>query len=341
MEAVKKKGGKPEWMEIVSRYNKPDNLKSWWQITNSVVAYLLMWVLMIWSLKISYWLTLALTIPAAGFLVRTFIIFHDCGHGSFFRSKRMNAIIGVITGLLVFTPYNRWHRDHRIHHQTVGNLEKRGIGDVMTLTVEEYNKKSRWQRFVYRLYRHPVFLLGIAPMLLFVVLQRIPKKYMSVKEHAYVQLTNLALILIITIMIITIGWKAYLMIQLPILYIATVHGVWLFYVQHQFRHVKWSDATSWDYKTMALDGSSFFKLPAVLNWFTGNIGYHHIHHLSPLIPNYNLKRCHDENTLVSQVKPVTFWSAFESLMLRLYDEKKGMLITFREKRLAAEAGAAG
>lgn len=330
METVKKRGAKPEWMEIVSRYNKPDNLKSWWQIINSVVAYLLMWVLMIWSLKISYWLTLALTIPAAGFLVRTFIIFHDCGHGSFFRSKRMNAVIGVITGLLVFTPYHRWHRDHLIHHQTVGNLDKRGTGDVMTLTVEEYNKMNRWQRFVYRLYRHPVFLIGIAPMLLFVILHRIPKKYMSVKEHAYVQLTNLALILMITIMVITIGWKAYLMIQLPILYIATVHGVWLFYVQHQFRHVKWSNATSWDYMTMALDGSSFFKLPAVLNWFTGNIGYHHIHHLSPLIPNYNLKRCHDENALVSQVKPVTFWSAFESLMLRLYDEKRGMLITFRE-----------
>jgi len=333
METVKKKGVKPEWMEIISRYNKPDNLQSWWQIINSVVAYLLMWVLMIWSMNISYWLTLALAIPAAGFLVRTFIIFHDCGHGSFFRSKRMNTIIGVITGLLVFTPYHRWHRDHHIHHQTVGNLEKRGTGDVMTLTVDEYHKISRWQRFVYRLYRHPVFLIGIAPMLLFVVVHRLPKKYMSVREHVYLQLTNLALAVIVTVMIMTIGWKTYLMIQLPVLYIATVHGVWLFYVQHQYRHVKWSDTSSWDYKTMALDGSSFFKLPALLNWFTGNIGYHHIHHLSPLIPNYNLKRCNDENPILSQVKPVTFWSAFESLMLRLWDEKRGMLISFRERRL--------
>jgi omega-6 fatty acid desaturase (delta-12 desaturase) len=235
METVKKKGGKPEWMEIISRYNKPDNLRSWWQIINSVGAYLLMWALMIWSLNISYWLTLALAIPAAGFLVRTFIIFHDCGHGSFFRSKRMNTIVGVITGLLVFTPYHRWHRDHHIHHQTVGNLEKRGTGDVMTLTVEEYRKMSRWQRFGYRLYRHPVFLLGIAPMLLFVVLHRLPKKYMSVREHVYVQLTNLALVMIVAVMVMTIGWKAYLMIQIPVLYIATVHGVWLFYVQHQYR----------------------------------------------------------------------------------------------------------
>lgn len=334
MEAVQKKGGKPEWMEIISRYNSPDNLRSWWQIINSVGAYLLMWVLMILSLKISYWLTLALSVPATGFLVRTFIIFHDCGHGSFFSSKRLNTIIGVITGLLVFTPYHRWHRDHHIHHLTVGNLEKRGTGDVMTLTVGEYQMMNRWQRFVYRLYRHPIFLIGIAPMLLFVVLHRLPKKYMSLKEHLYVQLTNLALVVMVVVMGLTIGWKAYLMIQLPVLYLATVHGVWLFYIQHQYRHVIWSDTSSWDYKTMALDGSSFFKLPAVLNWFTGNIGYHHIHHLSPLIPNYKLKKCNDENPLLSQTRPVTFWSAFESLMLRLWDEKRGLLISFRERRVA-------
>jgi omega-6 fatty acid desaturase (delta-12 desaturase) len=334
METGDKKSTRPEWIEIISRYNKPDNLKSWWQIINSVVAYLLMWVLMIWSLKVSYWLTLALAVPAAGFLVRTFIIFHDCGHGSFFRSKRMNTIVGVITGLLVFTPYHSWHRDHHIHHQTVGNLDKRGTGDVMTVTVAEYEKMSGWKRFVYRLYRHPLFLLGVAPMLLFVVLYRFPRKYMSVKEHVYVYLTNIALILIITLLIIAIGWKAYLMIQLPVLYIATIHGVWLFYVQHQYRHVVWRDSSSWDYKTMALSGSSFFKLPLVLNWFTGNIGYHHIHHLSPLIPNYNLKRCHNENALFSKVKPITFRSAFESLILRLWDEKRQILISFRERRLA-------
>ena len=289
---------------------------------------------MIWSLQISYWLTLALTVPAAGFLVRTFIVFHYCGHGSFFKSRRMNTLVGVISGLLVFTPYHRWHRDHHIHHQTVGNLEKRGIGDVKTLTVSEYQELTGWQRFIYRLYRHPVFLFGIAPMLLFVLLYRFPKKYMSVREHIYLQLTNLALALIIFAMVMTIGWKAYLMIQVPVLYIATVHGVWLFYVQHQYRDVIWSDTPSWDYKTMALSGSSFFKLPLVLNWFTANIGYHHIHHLSPAIPNYNLKRCHNENPLFSEVKPVTFWSAFESLMLRLWDEKRGMLISFRERRLA-------
>jgi omega-6 fatty acid desaturase (delta-12 desaturase) len=323
-------------MEVISRYNKPDNLKSWWQLINSVGTYLLLWALMIWSLKFSYWFTLALTVPAAGFLVRTFIIFHDCGHGSFFRSKRMNTVTGIITGLLVFTPYHRWHRDHQIHHRTVGNLEKRGIGDVKTLTVGEYLELGRWQRFIYRLYRHPLFLFGIAPILLFVILYRLPKKYMSRREHIQLHLTNLALVVMVAVMVMTIGWKAYLMIQLPVLYIATVHGVWLFYVQHQYRHVIWSDSASWDYKDMALNGSSFFKLPGVLNWFTGNIGYHHIHHLSPNIPNYKLKKCNDENPLFSEVKPVTFWSAFESLILRLWDEKRGRLISFSEwRRLSA------
>lgn len=326
--------GRPEWIEIVSRYNKPDNRKSWWQVINSAGSYIVMWILMIWSLKYSYWITLILAVPAAGFLVRTFIIFHDCGHGSFFRSKRLNAIVGVITGLLVFTPYHRWHRDHHIHHQTVGNLDKRGIGDVATLTVDEYRNRSWLQRFLYRLYRNPFFLFGLAPLLLFVVLYRFPKKYMSVREHVYVQLTNLALVLIVFSMIMAIGWRAYLMIQIPVLYIATVHGVWLFYVQHQFRHVKWSDSSGWDYRTMALEGSSFFRLPAALNWFTGNIGYHHIHHLSPLIPNYNLKKCNDENELFREIKPITFRTAFESLILRLWDEKKGMLVSFREWRRA-------
>jgi omega-6 fatty acid desaturase (delta-12 desaturase) len=319
-----------EWMKIIQRYNKPDPVKSWWQIINSVGPYIILWTLMIKSLEISYWLTLLLSVFAAGFLVRIFIIFHDCGHGSFFKSKQLNKITGIITGLFVFTPYHKWHKDHKIHHQTVGNLDKRGTGDVRTLTVDEYLKLSKRERFSYRFYRNPFFLFGIAPILLFIIQHRFTKKGMTGREKLYVHLSSFALIAVITILITIIGWKTFLLIQLPILYIATVHGVWLFYVQHQYRHVVWTRSESWDYKSIALKGSSLFKLPAILNWFTGNIGYHHIHHLSPLIPNYNLKRCHRENPAFQEVKPITFLTAFDSLLLRLWDEKRHMMIRFNE-----------
>jgi omega-6 fatty acid desaturase (delta-12 desaturase) len=321
---------KPEWIKIILKYRDPDPVKSWWQVINSVGSYIILWVLMVLSLKISYWLTLFLSVFAAGFLVRIFIIFHDCGHGSFFKSVRLNKIVGIITGVIVFTPFHKWHLDHKIHHQTVGNLDKRGRGDVKTLTVDEYNKLTNKQRFSYRFYRSPFFLFGLAPLLLFVVSNRLTKNYMSGKEKLYVHLTNLALFVLIFLLILAIGWKAFLLIQLPVLYIASVHGVWLFYVQHQFRHVKWVTTDNWDYKTIALEGSSLFRLPALLNWFTGNIGYHHIHHLSPLIPNYNLKKCHDENQLFQEIKPITFFTAFESLLLRLWDEKRQMLVRFNE-----------
>jgi omega-6 fatty acid desaturase (delta-12 desaturase) len=318
------------WMEIITRYNSPDPRISWWQIINSVGPYIILWVAMIYTIKVSYLLTLVLAVLAAGFMVRIFIIFHDCGHGSFFRSKRLSKIVGIITGLIVFTPYHKWHHEHKIHHQTVGNLDKRGIGDVMTLTVDEYLKLTPFRKLYYRIYRNPVVLFVIAPILLFTVAHRFTRKYMSVRERIYVHLTTLSLITIVTLLMLLIGWKTFLLIQIPVLFIATGHGVWLFYVQHQFRHVLWSGSDKWDYKTVALKGSSLFKLPIVLNWFTGNIGYHHIHHLSPLIPNYNLRKCHNENSMFSDIKPITFFSAFESLFLRLWDEKRQILIRFSE-----------
>jgi omega-6 fatty acid desaturase (delta-12 desaturase) len=330
MNSQTKESSKPEWITIISRYNKPDKVKSWWQLINSICPYIILWVVMIKTLEISYWLTLLLSVFAAGFMIRIFIIFHDCGHGSFFRSKRLNKIVGIITGLIVFTPYHKWHKDHHIHHQTVGNLDKRGTGDVKTLTVNEYSKLSKWERFSYRFYRNPIILFGVAPILLFTIQQRFTNRTMSGKEKLFVHLSNLALVAFITLVIYAIGWKTYLLIQIPILYIATVHGVWLFYIQHQYRHVKWTNAENWDYKTIALHGSSLFKLRGILNWFTGNIGYHHIHHLSPMIPNYNLKKCHDENPLFQDIRPITFVTAFESLLLRLWDEKRQILVKFNE-----------
>lgn len=321
---------KPDWMTIISRYNKPNALKSWWQVVNSMGPYIILWILMIKSIEISYWLTLLLSIFAAGFMVRIFIIFHDCGHGSFFKSKLLNRIVGIVTGLIVFTPYNKWHHEHKIHHQTVGNLDKRGVGDVMTLTVDEYQKLSKWKKLYYRIYRNPVVLFGIAPIIIFTIAQRFPKKYMNMTERLYVHLSSLVLAAAVFALILLIGWKTFLLVQIPILYIATAHGVWLFYVQHQFRDVLWAKADDWDYMNTALKGSSMFKLPLLLNWFTGNIGYHHIHHLSPMIPNYNLKKCHRENAIFQEVKPITFWGAFESALLKLYDEKSGRLVKFSE-----------
>jgi omega-6 fatty acid desaturase (delta-12 desaturase) len=231
---------------------------------------------------------------------------------------------------MVFTPYHRWSYEHSVHHKTVGNLDKRGTGDVKTLTVNEYSRLSKWQKFSYRFYRNPIFLIGIAPILLFTVLHRLTNKSMSARAKLYVHLTSLAIVVSILLLMYSIGWKTYLLIQLPVLYIATVHGVWLFYVQHQFRNVLWTTTETWDYMNTALKGSSMFKLPIILNWFTGNIGYHHIHHLSPGIPNYNLKKCHNENQLFRDIKPITFFSAFETLLLRLYDEKRKMMVSFSE-----------
>lgn len=320
------------WMEVVSRYNSPDTRKSIWQIINSLGPYVILWAAMYYALGISYLLTLALAVLAAGFLVRMFIIFHDCGHGSFFRSKKANRIVGTILGSLVFTPYDYWHREHAIHHKTVGNLDKRGSGDVWTLTAEEYSKLSPFKRFIYRLYRHPLLLVGIGPFFLFVLWFRIPRKTMNAQGRLSVYVCNLIVLLFCSSLILAMGWKAFLMIQLPVIYMATAAGVWLFYVQHQYEDVIWTRQEDWDYKTMALEGSSYLKFPRILQWFSGNIGFHHIHHLSPMIPNYKLERCHRENRMFDQIKPVTFVPSLRTLSLRLWNEKAGKLISFRQFR---------
>jgi len=322
----------PAWIEVISKYNTPDTRTSIWQIFNSLGPYILLWIAMYYSLGISYLLTLGLAILAAGFLVRMFIIFHDCGHGSFFRSKRANRIVGTILGSLVFTPYDRWHLDHAIHHKTVGNLDKRGQGDVWTLTVEEYEQLSRRKKLIYRIYRNPIILFGVGSFLLFLIWFRFTRKGMGKPERRSVYITNLIILIFGSALILLMGWKAFLLIQLPVIYIGTVVGVWLFYVQHQYEDVIWTRQEEWDYRKMALEGSSFVKFPRLLQWFSGNIGYHHIHHLSPKIPNYNLERCHKENPMFSEIKPVTFIPSIRTMSLRLWNEKTGRLISFRQFR---------
>ncbi len=322
------------WQSVVARYNTPDLSKSVLQIINSLGPYILMWVLMYFSLRVSPWLTIALSIPAAGFLIRIFIIFHDCGHGSFVKSKKWNRIIGIPAGILAFTPYDRWTDSHRTHHYTVGNLDKRGVGDVWTLTVQEYLGRTPRQRFIYRVFRNPLIMLGIGGFLMFIVTNRFTTRAMTRKQKRNIYLTNIVLLAMAVSLSLLIGWKAYLLIQLSIMYFASIFGVYLFYLQHQYEDVVWTRDKEWDYKYMALNGSSFFRLPGLLRWFTGSIGFHHIHHLGPTIPNYNLARCHRENKIFQEVRPITFFHSFKSLKIRLWDEDLKRAISFREmKRL--------
>lgn len=278
----------------------------------------------------SYWLTAALCILEAGFAVRLFIIFHDCAHGSFLKSRVLNDLVGVIAGTLTFTPYHRWRRLHALHHATSGDLDRRGVGDVWTLTAAEYLSSSRWRRLCYRVARNPLFLLCVAPLLHFVVVQRFCRPSASRRERRSVLWTNLAVAGVAVAVSAVAGVKTYLVLQLSVMALAGAAGVWLFYVQHQFDGVYWQRGDKWDYLSAALQGSSYYKLPSLLRWFSGNIGFHHIHHLSPHIPNYNLERCHNAGYLFRQVKPVTLLSSLKCLSFRLWDEQSKQLIGFRK-----------
>jgi acyl-lipid omega-6 desaturase (Delta-12 desaturase) len=325
-------GDSVNWKQIVARYQKPSVAAGVWQIVNTVIPYAGLWALMYFTHKVSWWLTVPLAILTGGFMVRTFIIFHDCGHGSFFKSQRANHILGAITGFLTFTPYFHWRWEHAIHHSTSGDLDRRGTGDVWTLTVQEYLEASRWKRFAYRLARNPFVLFLIAPLFLFLVMQRFHAKKAGSKEILSVYLTNLALAFMATGLSLVFGLKAYLIIQLIIVSVAGSAGVWLFYVQHQFEGAYWQRTENWDYATAALKGSSFYKLPKVLQWFSGNIGFHHIHHLSPRIPNYHLEKCHNSEPLFQTVPPVTLFSSFKSFTFRLWDEQRCKLVGFGHLR---------
>ncbi len=309
-------------------FEKPSHARSLGQLADSVLPYLALLVAMYFALSISFWLTLALAVPAAGFLVRIFIIFHDCGHGSFFRSGRANRIVGFLTGVMVFTPSGSWHRKHAKHHATAGDLDRRGVGDVLTLTVREYRALPRWRRLAYRLYRHPAVLLGLGPTYTFFIEHRIWGPRDSAPERWSTIRTNLALAAIVTLACLTIGWRAYLMIQLPVMIIAGTAGVWLFYVQHQFDGTYWERHDKWDRVRQAIAGSSFYKLPPILQWFSGNIGFHHVHHLSSRIPNYYLPACHRSQELFRNVKPITLRSSLRSLTFRLWDEEQQKLVGF-------------
>ncbi len=318
-----------EWKAILARFQTSSFWRASWQIVSTIGSYAVLWYLMYLSLRVSWWITLPLAVLAGGLLVRVFIIFHDCGHGSFFRSRKANAFWGFIAGILTFTPYYHWRWEHSIHHGTAGDLDRRGTGDVWTLTVQEYLESSRWKRFAYRLARNPIVLFVIAPLALFLVWQRIPSPKASRRERESVWWMNLAILVMAIAMTTIFGIVPYIVIQLTAVVVAGSAGVWLFYVQHQFEDVYWERGEDWDYTEAALKGSSFYKLPRVLQWFSGNIGFHHIHHLSPRIPNYYLQQCHMSDPMFQDVKPVTLLSSLKSFTFRLWDESSKKLVGFR------------
>jgi omega-6 fatty acid desaturase (delta-12 desaturase) len=331
----------PRWQDIVAKYQNPDLRRSLWNMANTFIPYFVGWYLMYRSLEISYWLTLALAVPVAGLLVRIFIILHDCGHSSYFTSAKANDWVGTLCGFLTFTPYLQWRRHHAIHHASSGDLDRRGVGDVLTLTVKEYLALPWWKRLGYRLYRNPFVMLVLGSLFIFVIAHRFVSSKSGRRERFNVHLTNLALLAMFLVLGWAIGFEAVLLVHVPLLVISCVAGVWMFYVQHQFEDTYWERHPEWQYALAALKGSSYYKLPRVLQWFTGNIGFHHIHHLSPKIPNYNLQKCMDENPVFHHVTVVTFWESLKTMSLKLWDEEQEKLVGFGYlKKLRARSGSA-
>jgi acyl-lipid omega-6 desaturase (Delta-12 desaturase) len=322
------------WRERLAPYARPDLKRSLLDLATSVVPYIALTALMYLALDASYLLVLALGIPAAGFLLRTFIVFHDCTHGSFFASRRANHWVGVVCGLLVYTPFHSWRYEHAVHHASAGDLDKRGLGDVDTLTVAEYRSKGPFGKLGYRMMRNPAVLLGLGPIWSLMLEPRLVPDW-GRRFWRQIIVTDIALVAIVWAMCSLVGWQAFLLVQLPSALLAGAAGVWLFYVQHQFEDVYWERHEDWSYAESALQGSSHLVLPKVLQFFTGNIGLHHVHHLSARIPNYNLQRAHDENPVFHDVPTLTLRDGVHALRLKLYDEDRRRLVTFADARTPA------
>jgi omega-6 fatty acid desaturase (delta-12 desaturase) len=323
--------------EATLKYAQANFPKALRQLLDTFVPYAVLWALMLYAVQreYPYWVALALAVVAGGLLVRIFILFHDCCHGSFFASRWGNTLLGYVSGILLFTPFADWRYAHGVHHATAGDLDRRGLGDIWTMTKEEYLAAPRRKRLLYRIYRNPFILFIPGPTLLFLFFQRFSSKGARERECQSVILTNLAILVVAGVASLTLGFQTYLMVQLPIIVIASSLGLWLFYVQHQFENVYWARHEFWDPLRVALEGSSYYKLPKILQWFTGNIGLHHIHHARPTIPNYNLQRCYDDIPAFQTIEPLTIRTSVKSARLSLYDEKQKKLISFRSLKALA------
>ncbi|AIQ52411.1 fatty acid desaturase [Paenibacillus sp. FSL R7-0331] len=314
----------------VAPFEKNDRNTSIKQLVNTLGPLFLLWAAAYFSLSVSYWLTLLFAVPAAGFVIRTFIIFHDCCHGSFFRNRKANDILGTITGVLTLVPYRQWKRSHSIHHAGSSNLDKRGIGDIWIMTVDEYIAAKPLQRLWYRIYRNPLVMFGAGPIAVFLIQYRFNVKSARRQERMNTYLTNVLLVALYSGMIWAVGWQAFLLVQLPIVFVSGFLGIWLFYVQHQFEDTFFEHEEEWSYVMAAVEGSSYYKLPKLLQWITGNIGFHHVHHLAPKVPNYNLELAHNATPPLQKATTITIGTSLKALRFRLWDEENKGFVSFRE-----------
>ena len=328
---------RPFWAETLAPYARPRLVRSLVDIATSVVPYLALSVLIYNLIGVSVFFALALAIPTAGFLVRTFVVFHDCSHGSLLPSKRANAYVGAVLGLMVLAPFHRWRHDHAVHHASSGDLERRGVGDLPTLTVAEYRARSRRGRLAYRAFRNPLVMFGVGPIIAMVIGPRIATRAQRPRMRHSVLLTDLSLLAIVGPLCWWLGVGNFLIMWAPAALLAGSAGIWLFYVQHQFEDAYWESAEQWSYADAALRGSSYLRLPRVLQFFSANIGLHHVHHLNAKIPNYNLQRAHDENEMFHGVPVLSLWDGLRAVRLKLWDEDGGRLLTFAQAREPAVA----
>lgn len=325
------------WMRTLGEYRTPSHLRSAFELAGTAIPFVVAWLTMYWAVSHGwFWLYALMLLPAAGLLMRMFLIQHDCGHRAFFAVKRWNDWLGRFLSVFTLTPYDHWRRCHAIHHATHGNLNRRGVGDVNTLTVAEYLALSRWTRLRYRAYRHPAVMFGIGPMFIFLLTNRFPGGLVSDgwRPWASTMSTNVAIGVVYALVIWAVGLKAFLLIQAPVVFLAAAAGVWLFYVQHQFEHTYWDRQGIWNMRDGALHGSSHYDLPAVLKWFTANIGVHHVHHLSSQIPYYRLPTVLREHPELNDVNRLTLLESLKCVRLALWDEKARRLIAFKDLRHA-------
>ena len=317
------------------RYLQPNPLRSLFELAATTAALAVVWLLMWASLRVGYWLTLMLAVPAAGLLVRLFLIQHDCGHGSFFRHHALNDWVGRALGVLTFTPYDYWKRNHALHHATSGNLDRRGIGDIETLTVDEYKALPARRRFMYRLYRNAVVMFAVGGPYMFLIQHRLPIHQMRAGWRPWVStmVTNAAIAALAAGMIWLVGTRPFLLVHMPIAIMAASMGVWLFYVQHQFEDVAWMRGSDWDHQKAALNGSSYYDLPLLLRWFTANIGIHHVHHMNSRIPYYRLPQVLNDHPELKNMGRLTLWESLRTVRLTLWCEERKKLVRSRDVRL--------